>query len=440
MIVRMITAATLARCGRALLLAALLVPHSLGCRGEATSGPSRLIWYTNPDNGGQRRIAERCSRESNGAYVIETQLLPNEADGQREQLVRRLAASDPSIDLMSLDTPFVAELANARYLLPITARADIERLTAGVLRGPLKTAHWKGQLVAAPFWANTQLLWFRKSVAAKAGVDPTRADFTWDRMIAAAEAQGKRVAVQGRRYEGLVVWINALVASAGGQILSEVEVGGAARPSLASAAGEHAAEIVGRLARSAARTSDLATAGEEETRSQFQSPDGAFAVNWPYVYRAAREAVAAGSLTRALLDDIGWARYPRVSVERPSAPPLGGIHLAIGAFTRHRTEALAALSCATSQRSNVEYMLSEGNPAVRATAYDDPSVRAAFPMAELIRESIDAAGPRPITPYYGDVSVSVQRTWHPPRNVRAPQTPRWTDEYMSQALRGDRLL
>lgn len=427
---------------RGLVCGSLLVAYlasALGCSQPSGAAPT-LTWYINPDNGGQRQLAERCSRESNGAYVIQTQLLPNEADAQREQLVRRLAASDPSIDLMSLDTPFVAELANAGYLLPIQDPARVAALTEGVLAGPLATARWKGQLVAAPFWANTQLLWFRKSVAAAASVDPSSTDFTWDRMISAAESQHKRVAAQGRRYEGLMVWINALVASAGGQILRDAEAGYDAQPSLASPAGYRAAEIVGRLGRSPAAPADLATAAEEETRAQLQSPQGAFAVNWPYVYKAARDAVVAGALSQAVLDDIGWARYPRVMPHRPSAPPLGGIDLAIGAFTPHPREAMAALACATSLRSSVEYMLSDGNPAARAAAYDDPAVLDAYPMAALIRESIDAAGPRPMTPYYGDVSVSVQRTWHPPRQVRAPQTPQRTDAYMSQVLRGDRLL
>ena len=58
-------------------------------------------------------------------------------------------------------------------------------------------------------------------------------------------------------------------------------------------------------------------------------------------------------------------------------------------------------------------MLDSGNPAAKAAAYDDPKVRKAFPMADLIRESINDAGPRPITPYYNDVSTSVQITWHP---------------------------
>ena len=422
-----------------LFFAACLSASTLGCADAERATPT-LVWYINPDNGGQRRLAERCGRESNGAYVIVTQLLPNEADAQREQLVRRLAASDRSIDLISLDQPFVAEFANAGYLRPITDPQDVKVLTEGVLKGPLETARWKGQLVAAPFWANTQLLWFRRSVASVAGLDPAREDVTWDRIIRAAESQHKRVAVQGRRYEGLMVWVNALVQSSGGQILRDVEAGDDATPSLASPAGDRAAEIVGQLGRSLAAPSDLTTAAEEETRAQFQSSEGAFAVNWPYVFRAAREAVKLGALSQTVVDDIGWARYPRATPDRPSSPPLGGINLAIGAFTRHENQALAALRCITSLRSNIEYMVGSGNSAARAAAYDDRSVRAAFPMASLIRESIDAAGPRPVTPYYGDVSVSVQRTWHPPSDVRAPQTPRLTTEYMSEVLRGDRLL
>jgi multiple sugar transport system substrate-binding protein len=61
-------------------------------------------------------------------------------------------------------------------------------------------------------------------------------------------------------------------------------------------------------------------------------------------------------------------------------------------------------------------------------------------MADLIRESIADAGPRPITPFYGDVSSSVQRVWHPASSVRSPQTPEETDTYMSEVLSGERLL
>lgn len=419
---------------------AILVPLGLGACGSDESATPTLTWYINPDNGGQKTLAEKCSASSGGAYTITTQVLPNESDAQREQLVRRLAASDASVDLMSLDPPFVAEFANAGYLRPVTDPADVAQLTEGVLEGPLKTAYWDGQLVATPFWANTQLLWYRKSVAQAAGVDPTSPSFTWDQMIDAAEGQGKRIGVQARRYEGYMVWINALVASGGGQIIENADQGDNATPSMASPAGDGAAEVVGRLSRSPAAPPDLVTAGEEEARSLFQSDIGGFMVNWPYVYNAATAAVADGAIDQSVVDDIGWARYPRVDGDQASAPPLGGINLGIGNFTAHPEQALDAVKCITSLESNVEYMVEAGNPAARSAAYDAPEVLEVFPMAPLIRESIDDAGPRPITPYYGDVSVSVQRTWHPPNAVEAPQTPERTDTYMSEVLAGERLL
>jgi multiple sugar transport system substrate-binding protein len=319
-------------------------------------------------------------------------------------------------------------------------KQDETTFTDGVLKGPLETVYWNDQLVAAPFWANTQLLWFRKSAAKAAGVDPTAAGFTWDQMIKAAEGQHKVIAVQANRYEGYMVWINALVVSAGGEIIGNVEAGKNATPEINSPAGDAAAEIVGGLARSSAAPPAMSTATEEEARSAFQGDSGMFMVNWPYVYSAAKGDVQSGATDQTVVDDIAWARYPGVKAGEASRPPLGGINLAIGAFTKYPEQALDLVKCATSLQSNIEYMVDAGNPAAKGAAYDDPKVREAFPMAPLIRDSINEAGPRPVTPYYNDVSTSVQRVWHPATSVHAPQTPEETATFMTEVLQGKRLL
>jgi multiple sugar transport system substrate-binding protein len=427
-----------ARRGLATLAALALSASVLGACGEE-SGPPTLVWYINPDNGGQGRLAASCAAASNGAYQVDVQVLPNDASQQREQLVRRLAAKDSSIDVMSLDPPFVAEFANAGFLRPFD-QADVGAFTSGVLKGPLATAYWKDRLVAAPFWANTQLLWYRKSVARAAGVDPASPSFTWELMIKAAEGQKKVVGVQANRYEGYMVWINALVASAGGQVLGNAEAGKNATPEIASPAGDAAARIVGDLARSAAAPPAMSNAGEEESRSAFQGDTGGFMVNWPYVYSAAKDDVKAGGITQSVVDDIGWARYPRVGPDQPSRPPLGGINLAVGSYTEHPAESVNLVKCVTAMPNNIAYMLDAGNPAAKGAAYDDPKVRAAFPMADIIRQSINDAGPRPVTPYYNDVSTSVLMTWHPPTEVEAPGTPAETASFMSDVLQGKRLL
>jgi multiple sugar transport system substrate-binding protein len=184
----------------------------------------------------------------------------------------------------------------------------------------------------------------------------------------------------------------------------------------------------------------MSSAGEEEARSTFQGDRGMFMVNWPYVYGAAKADVESGAVKQSVVDDIGWARYPEAVAGEPSKPPLGGINLAIGAYTKHPDQALALVKCLTSLQSNIDYMLDSGNPAAKRAAYDDPKVREAFPMAELIRNSINEAGPRPITPYYNDVSTSVQINWHPSTSVHAPQTPDKTATFMTQVLHGERLL
>ena len=424
----------------ATLAVGLAVGLTLAACGDGGGGGTpTLTWYTNPDNGGQQDLATKCTKEADGAYKISVAVLPTDATSQREQLVRRLAAKDSSIDMMSLDPVFVPEFASAGFLRTFTDD-EAGEFTQGVLDGSLKTAMWKGKLVAAPFWANTQLLWYRKSVARKAGIDPSKGEVTWDQIIDAAKKTNTTVQVTGGLYEGYMVWINSLVASAGGQVLKDPEAGRNATPDLNSPAGRQAAEVIRRLATSGVADPQLSTATEETARNGFQADNGGFMVNWPYVYGAALAAVKDGSLDQKVVDDIGWARVPRVVAGDESAPPLGGINLGIGHYSKHPDQAVAAAKCITSTESQKAYMLAEGNPAARAEVFSDPEIVKTFPMAALIRDSIDTATPRPQSSYYPDVSAATVREFHPPRSVNPDRTPKAADKLIVNVLQGNQLL
>jgi multiple sugar transport system substrate-binding protein len=49
--------------------------------------------------------------------------------------------------------------------------------------------------------------------------------------------------------------------------------------------------------------------------------------------------------------------------------------------------------------------------------YEEKKVQEAFPFADELRASIDAAAPRPVTPAYSDISLAIQKTFHPPEAV-----------------------
>ena len=99
------------RIGVTLATAALVL--AAGCGGGGSSGGTvTLNWYIFPEfSGAFVKGAAACSKASNGAYQIKIQTLPNAADGQRQQMVRRLAANDSSLDILGLYVTWTPEFA-----------------------------------------------------------------------------------------------------------------------------------------------------------------------------------------------------------------------------------------------------------------------------------------------------------------------------------------
>jgi multiple sugar transport system substrate-binding protein len=384
----------------ALALTSCLALGACGVGGdEGGSGPRAINWYAfNEPGGSYEQAVNNCNKQSNGRYTINYVRLPNIADQQRELLVRRLAAEDDDIDLMSLDVIWTAEFAQAGWIVPWEG----ERKSAAEedkLEGPLETVQYEGQTWAIPHTSNTQLLWYRKD-----RVDTPPDDFTWDEMIDQAVENGTTVEVQAAQYEGLVVWINALIAGAGGAIVNdqgEVVVNDTAR---------RAAEIESKLANSPAAPPGMSTNREDQARQGFESGRSDYQVNYTFIYPSA-EAI------KGFQEKIGWARYPRTDKDKESRPPLGGFNIAVSEFSANQDLAFDAAECLASPDNQALSAELGGLPPTSESVYDDPKVKKAFPFADELRESIDAAAPRPVTPAYSDISLAIQKTFHPPDAV-----------------------
>jgi len=412
--------------GVAAVAAAALASTTLAACGSS-GGKPQLIWYINPDNGGQAALAKSCSTSQ---YTITTQLLPQDATQQRVQLARRLNAHDSSIDLMSLDPAYTAELANAGYLATIPSDLQAS-LTKQSFKGAVAASSWNGKLAVAPFWSNTQVLWYRKSVAQKAGLDMSQ-PVTWDQIIDAAVKTHTKVAVQANKYEGYVVWINALIMGAGGSIATDLGKGVDATIQVDSSAGRQAAAVINKLAHSSAAPPDLSIAQEGQSESTFASPSGGFLTNWTYIYSAHHDAMK---------DDLGYAPYPETVAGQAARPPYGGIGIGVSKFSNHTALAMDAVKCLTSPTSQGKYAVAEGNMPASAAGYAYPALQKAYPadLLKLFQQSVDQAGPRPVTPYWSDISSALQSTWHPPASVNQG-TPASSAKFISDVLHGRRLL
>jgi len=395
------------------LLASLLL---VSCGGdEGSGGPVDLNFFIfNEPSGVVPKIADACSKSSDGEYTISFQYLPSDADQQREQLVRRLGAKDSSIDIMGMDVIWTGEFANAGWVEQWTG-ANERAATKGVFPSVAETARFEDKLWAAPIWSNTQLLWYRKDRVPS----PPK---TWEEMFKQAAEIGRNgtIQVQANRYEGLVVWFNAMVESAGTSI---VQPDDASAVDLTSPATDKALGLMVELADSDAADSSQSTSTEDTARLSFEEGSSSFMLNYPFVYPSAKENAP------DVFKNLGEALYPRVDAGRPSAPPLGGINLGVSSYSKHKQQAFDAIKCMIEPRNQIKIATAGGLPPVNRALYSSPQIDDVYPgFAGLIRQSIEQAAPRPVTPAYQDLSLAIQRSIHPLDDIAPDQVPDKVDE------------
>jgi multiple sugar transport system substrate-binding protein len=380
--------------------------------------PVRLTWYTSPSTGSgneaQAAVLKECVKASQGDYSIEVNRLPADSADQHAQLGAALAAGG-TVDLMSVDVSLLGQFADRRQLAPLSP-TDQRRLSGTVLDGPLAANTVDGDVVAFPMYATTQLLWYRRSAAKRAKLDLAK-PVTWARLIAAAETAKTTVQVQAQRYEGYVVWLNALMAGADGVLL---------RPD--SRAGRVAAGVIRQFAASRAADPKLNATTAIESQRRFFAGRAGFMVNWPYIW-------SLPSATRNKHRDIGWAMYPRTEPDRPAAPPVGGVSLAVPASSTHPGLALEAARCLTSPEHQARLVTSSrGFLAPTASVYNDPKVRRVYPMADLLRDSLEHGVPLPVLGGYNNISQALLKAFWPATRVDPATTPQEAQRALGTVL------
>ncbi len=411
----------------ALAAAALIAATVAGCTGSDDAGGqgTEVTWFVAVQRGGSfEASAERCSEQSNGRYQVKVELLPLEADAQREQLVRRLGAEDPSIDVIAMDVIWTAEFANAGWVRPWTGKLA-EEAKKDRFESTIETASFEGELYGAPYNANPELLFYRKDLTPKPPA-------TWEEMIEEAKRLDSSIALQADRYEGLVVWFNSLLQSAGTEVLKDAET-----VDLAQKPTEEALSIMGSVARDAPAPG-FETSNESTAASAFESGESAFQLNYTFA------PASVGENAPDIAKNLGIAPYPAVSEDRPARPPLGGFNLGVSSFSENPELAFEAAACIAGPENQITVAELDGLPPSAESLYTNPKVEKAFDgFAPLVKEALDNSAPRPLTPAYTDLSLAIQRALHPPGKIDpADPTPVYEDlrEKVEQAVKREGLL
>ena len=417
--------------------------------------------------------ANRCNEEFAGRFTIRQVSLPKDADGQRLQLARRLTGNDRTLDVMALDVIWTAEFAQAGWALPLSddpAGLAVPDAVTDTLSGPLATAKWNGSLYSVPVTTNTQLLWYRPDLMAQPPTD-------WNQMVEEATRlhnAGKPswIAVQGRQYEGLVVWFNTLLVSAGGQVLSH----DGTRVTLTDTPAHRAAtakalQIITDVATAPGADPSITQTDEGTARLALEQGNAALEVNWPFVLPSMLENAVGGGVEFLRLDQrqdlisgVGadgkfspddpqypavydavqqvfrFAPYPEVIPGQPAKVTLGGLNLAVAKTSQHRAEAFEAIRCLRRPEIGRTIAIEGGLAPVRASLYDDPEIQRAYPAYDIIRQQLANAAVRPLTPVYQAMSIRIAATLAPITDIDPEGTADKLTVEVQKALDGKGLI
>jgi ABC-type glycerol-3-phosphate transport system substrate-binding protein len=389
---------------RALLGIALAALVLAACGGSSGHGAVTLNWYVFPEPSGSfAKSASECSAASGGRYAIKINFLSTSSDQQRVSLVRRLAAKDSSIDILAMDVDWTAEFATAKWILPWTG-ANATAVSQGVLPGPVQTATWKGKIYAAPLNSNTQLLWYRKDLVP----NPPK---TWTEMIDDAIALAKQgkphyIEEQGARYEGLTVWFNSLVDSAGGGILTKDN------KVIVDQSTRTAAAIMQRLANSPAADPGLNVAQEGQSQTAWEHGTAAFQINYPFVWSATMAD------SPKIFKQMGYAQFPSVNPGTKPKVSIGGYNLGVSSYSPNPQLAFDAVKCLVQNKNQVRDAIKGGLAPVLSSIYSVPSFDKAYPFHALIKAQLEDYGIRPQTPAYADITLAIQSALAPTSNIQ----------------------
>jgi multiple sugar transport system substrate-binding protein len=389
--------------GAGLAGAALL--GATGC-GGGSGGSGDLIFAWGPDDaqGTVATLIKRFNEQSD--FNVVHRVMPSDTGTYFDKLRTQLQAGSGGVDVIAGDVIWPAQLAASGWIVDMTDKFP-ESEQKKFLEGPLQSVTHDGKVWGIPWYTDAGMLYFRKDLLEKSGYsEPPK---TWDELKEMADKVKKDQGIkygfvfQGDAYEGGVCNGLEYIWTHGGDALDPNDPNKVVIDSPEAAAG--LATEASMLSSGVAPEGVSVYTEEETDPAFFATPgDAVFARNWPYMY------AYGGTKGYLKQDQVGVGPLP-VDEGQQLASCLGGWDMLINAQSDMQEEAWEFIKFMTSPEQMKFRAVRATVLPTRSDLLTDPEIEK-IPVVAQGRPAIENTHPRPVSPYYSDMSLEMNEQFN----------------------------
>jgi trehalose/maltose transport system substrate-binding protein len=366
---------------------------------QSSGTATTVVWFAARDTTGYTPKQVEAFNTANKNIQIDYQEQGATTQDLHDKFVTVAGAKDPSVDIVSMDVPYVPEFAAAGWTIAvdeILPKDEQDKFFQGTLKG----ATYEGKLGGVPWYNNGPGLYYRKDLFNAKGLKPPK---TYDELLNAAKTlQTPDIAgfamqlVQGEG--GIINWMEYLWGYGGDLVDDKLNV----------TVDQGTAGVDGMQ-----KILDFVYKDKILPDAALQFKLGADVMN---LFRGGKAAMIrlwfsnAGDLYKedSAIKQEQWDVAPLPSSDGAKTGPgcLGDWNLGVSKFSTKQKEALEAVRILTGYDFQRMRFLDGGFLPSRTAVFDDPEIQKKYPYSKAAQASFDNLKPRPVTPFYPDMSAN----------------------------------
>ncbi len=385
-------------------LAGATLLGAAGC-GGGSSGSNNVVFAMGRDTTGTLPdLIDKFNKQNKGKFQVTYREMPTNTGQYFDKLQTEFQAGQSDIDVIGGDVIWGAQFAANKWVVDVSDRFP-EGEQSGFLPAPLQSLTYDGKIWGVPWYTDAGMLYYRKDLLQQSGL--SAAPKTWDELQQMAQQVTQQTGTQygmvfqGSNYEGGVCNALEYIWTNGGDVLQGDKIVIDSPQAIAGLQTERS------MITSGVAPQAVSTYTETETDPAFMGGKAVFARNWPYMFSLA----GTSDYPKVKPEQVGVAPIP-VSDGNQSYSCLGGWNMMMSALSDMQDQAWEFMKWMTAPEQMKYLALEATRLPARKSPYEDQEILSKVPTIRLAKDIIPNTKPRPVSPYYSDMSLKMQEQFN----------------------------